>query len=504
MKTLPSAILLSLLMVGLVGCDSNRQPESSPAAGTNPATTLPPADQAPTPLGEGSDATPDTTATAESPGATAGPPAPLSLYSLKAVLDYEAHFLAAEEQIAYFNNSGETLSDLLLVVEPNRFPGAFDLKALSWKDGSAIAEYGLEGAQLRIPLAEPLPPGGRIDLSISFDSNLPARDAPYGFTERQTNLGDWYPFIPPYTNGEGWLVRPPAGQGEHLAYDSADFMVDFQLASPNTSGGQSLIIAASARPEGDGKIYRLQAARSFAISVSPLYQVRETKVGGVTLSSYTFPYHVAADQPALEESAKALATFSQIFGPYPHDSLSVVEADFLNGMEYDGLIFLSHAFYDYYTGDQKSNLTLISAHEVAHQWWYGLVGNDQAREPWLDEALSTYSESLFYEQAYPQMESWWWENRVAFHQPQGWVDSPIDQFGPQDFYPYRNAVYLRGAMFLEEVRQAMGDEAFFAFLRDYVSKYSHQQARGEDFFSLMKAHSNADLEAIIGAYFANP
>jgi hypothetical protein len=362
----------------------------------------------------------------------------------------------------------------------------------------------MEGAQLRIPLADPLPPGGRLDLSISFDSNLPARNAPYGYTERQANLGDWYPFVPPYIPGEGWLIRQPAGQGEHLAYEPADFLVDFELSSPTTAGGQPLIVAASALPEGEEQMYRLEAGRAFAISISPLYQVQETSVGDVAVLSYTFPYHAAADRPALDESAKALGVFNQIFGLYPHSSLSVVEADFLNGMEYDGLIFLSHAFYDYYPGDQKSNLTLIAAHEVAHQWWYGLVGNDQAREPWLDEALSTYSESLFYEKAYPQMESWWWENRVTFHQPEGWVDSPIDQFGPQDFYPYRDAVYLRGALFLEDVRQGMGDEAFFAFLRDYLKRFSYRQARGEDFFVLAKAHSAADLDSIIGAYFANP
>jgi aminopeptidase N len=178
-----------------------------------------------------------------------------------------------------------------------------------------------------------------------------------------------------------------------------------------------------------------------------------------------------------------------------------VEADFLDGMEFDGLIFLSHAFYDFYTGDQKSNLTIIAAHEVAHQWWYGYVGNDQALEPWLDETLSTFSELYFYENVYPDLAGWYWENRVTFHEPQGWVDSTI--YDAAGFYPYRDAVYLRGAMFLRELRDLMGEEPFLEFLRDYLRRFSYRQATADDFFSLLSEHTQADLSGLIGTYFEN-
>jgi aminopeptidase N len=172
----------------------------------------------------------------------------------------------------------------------------------------------------------------------------------------------------------------------------------------------------------------------------------------------------------------------------------------LDGMEYDGLVFLSHAFYDFYTGDPMSNLTIIAAHEVAHQWFYGLVGNDQALEPWLDEALSTFSEVYFYEQAYPELVDWWWENRITFHDPQGWVDSTI--YEPSGFYPYRDAVYLRGAMFLGDLRQIMGDEAFLSFLRDYLTQYRSRQVTGDDFFNLLSTHTSTDISSLIANYFS--
>jgi hypothetical protein len=490
--------LFSILTIGLLSCSPGQPAETALPTVSGGALVTP------------ASPTPDSLASTQSVSPTtlpvvSTPEAPLSQYKISANLDYDAHLLRIEEQITYFNNSIDKLPDLTLIVEPNRYPGAFNLNAISWKSGVTISNYSLDGPVLRIPLDSPLPPGGRLDLVLSFESNLPAQEAPYGYTERQTNLGDWYPYVPPYKSGEGWLIRERSGQGEHLSYEAMDFLVNFSLANPNSAGGQPLIIAASALPETAGETtqYRLQAGRTFALSISPLFLVRETLVGDVTIRSYTFPFHAAADEPALQETAKALAVFSEILSPYPHASLSVVEADFLNGMEYDGLIFLSHAFYEFYTGDQKSNLTIIAAHEVAHQWWYGLVGNDQANEPWLDEALSTYSELLYYERMYPQLASWWRENRIDFHEPQGWVDSTIYDFGPQDFYPYRNAVYLRGAMFLADLRQAMGDEPFILFLRDYLQQFSHRQSTGDDFFSVLARHTNTDLSGIIANYFAN-
>jgi hypothetical protein len=278
----------------------------------------------------------------------------LSQYTLSAVLDYDEHRLSVDEQVDYFNSTGQPLTELLLVVEPNRYAGGFQLKTLTWADAQPVTGYD-RWTEIDPALSLPYPES-RLELSISYDLNLPQQNAPYGYTERQTNLGDWYPYIPPYTSDQGWLVREDAPFGEHLAYDIADFEVTIQLARPAAASGEPLVMAASALPQSQGAPfnYRLEAARNFAWTVSHLYQVQQTTLGEVTVTGYSFPYHPLADGQALQETVKALGVFSELFGPYPHDSLSVVEADFLDGMEYDGLIFLSHAFYDFYTGDPKA------------------------------------------------------------------------------------------------------------------------------------------------------
>ncbi len=428
---------------------------------------------------------------------------PLSQYALTAKLDYDSHEVLVEQHISYVNTTASDLIELLLLIEPNQYPAGFELGEISWENGDPIADYSLVERELLFPLPQTLSPLDSIGINLSYRLKIPNQNAPYGYTDRQTNLGDWYPYVPPYIPGEGWLVREVAFLGEHMAYDMAAFDVQIQLANPTAANGGLLTVAASSLPEMEGDIYHYEhaPARNFAWTVSDQYQVQETQVDEITVKSYSFPFHPSADLPALTETASALSIFDDLFGPYPHQALSIVEADFLDGMEYDGLIFLSHAFYDYYTGDHRSNLSIIAAHEVAHQWWYGLVGNDQALEPWLDEALSTFSELYYYEKAYPEDADWWWENRILFHDPQGWVDSTI--YEPAGFYPYRDAVYLRGAMFLGELRELMGHENFLSFLNEYLERNSHRQATGDDFFELLSEHTSADLSALIGSYFTN-
>ena len=108
-----------------------------------------------------------------------------------------------------------------------------------------------------------------------------------------------------------------------------------------------MIIAASAPLRiPHGWRYHLENARSFAFSASSDLSNRSQRSDGVTVTSYYFNSESAQGQAVLDEVAKALKTFDPLFGPDPYPSLSIVESPFYDGMEYDGLFFLSR---DYYT-----------------------------------------------------------------------------------------------------------------------------------------------------------
>jgi hypothetical protein len=434
-------------------------------------------------------------------------------YSLNAEFDYNGHSMSVSEAINYTNLTQENIDDLVLMVEPNRWVGGFALSSPSWENGEIIQAYQLEKDQLHISLDQPLHPGEQLGISIEYQLVIPPiieatsnqRALPYGYTQRQTNLVDWYPYFPPYRPGEGWLAHPAWVYGEHEVYDVGDFDVNLTLTEPVPD----LEIAASALAEQNGEsfTYHLDSARTFALSASTSYDVQTTTINGVTIYSYSFSYDTSGGQEVAQNTADALQLYGDLFVPYPHASLSVVEADFLDGMEYDGLIFLSHGFYDLYDGTPKGYLTFIAAHETAHQWWYGLVGNDQALEPWLDEALCTYMEEVFYEKIYPEqaqapdesLVDWWWAYRVDYYDPSGWVNGSIYDY--DSFRSYRDAVYLNGARFLDDLRNLMGDQAFFNFLRDYASRNLYGIATSASFFDILREHTSQNLENLIAKYF---
>jgi hypothetical protein len=426
-------------------------------------------------------------------------PAPRTQYLITAYLDYSAQIVSVGETIVYPNLNGVVLGNLVLAVEPNLWRGGFVLDSLT-VDGQAAYGYTLTGGRLEVPLAAPLQPNGTVVVSITYRLYLPYAGSVnvYGYNGLQINLLDWYPFVVPYDPAQGWILHGPSNVGEHLVYDVSDFDVTLQL------NDYSLTVAASSPAESTsaGWHYRL-TGRTFVLSVSNSYQVNTATAGSIIVTSYFLASDADAASALLQEAAKAVVTYSAYFASYPYQSLSIVEAAaYPDGMESDGLFFLGRKFFEQYDGTVRNNLTTIGVHETAHMWWFGLVGDDQAMEPWLDEAMATYSEHVFYEVNYPAYVSWWWGFRVNSYGPAGWVDNNIYNAGA--FRPYVNSVYLHGADFLDALRIRIGDDAFFAFLHDYATQMSGRRATADDFFRILRQHTTVDFSDIETEYFQYP
>jgi hypothetical protein len=507
-----SKIVLAVLL--LSGCRANSG-DIPGAIETSQGQDLPavttPAGEPPVPTQSDPDPGPPAVDKTEAaPGPTPAPTPspselPLTQYEITVELNYLRRQAAVSQQVTFTHRDFEPVSELLFIVDANRYWDAFLLTGIFWGDGTAVEGQRLEKDRLQVPLLAPLQYGESVSIRLDYLLNLPMipppndtqRPQPFGYTVRQLNLVDWYPFLPPFLKGSGWTANQPWYFGEHQIYDLADFHITISLIDPPPD----LTIAASSLPDSTGEttVFTHRRARSFALTASHMYQVYSTTVAGVQVNSYAFPFDGRAGQAALEETAEALRIYSELFGPYPHSSLSVVEADFLDGMEYDGLYFLSRGFYNIYDGTPAGYLTMIAVHETSHQWWYGLVANDQGQEPWLDEAIATYSELLFYENAYPDLLSWWWAYRIHFYEPSGFINLPIYEYS--GFRPYRDSVYLNGAIFLHQLREKMGDEQFFHFLKTYSSQLTGEISTTAAFFDLLDSYQVEDLQELISKYF---
>jgi hypothetical protein len=430
-------------------------------------------------------------------------------------MDYNAKSLSADETILYPNHTGQTLNDLVLAVEPNYWQNCFTLKSLAIND-AALTNYTLVDHKLSFQLPQALAPEAIIKIQITFTLNLPlivptnptvTRPRIFGYDSRQINLTNWYPFVVPFIGGQ-WTLHDTWYYGEELAYDAADFKVNLKFSDstpPPVVASSGELVATSA----DGTAtYTLTAGRAFVFSMCPDFQVDSVKVGDVTVYSYYYDYS-SFDIPgrlSLTTTAQALQIYSQRYGPYPHKTLSVIQGNFNDGMEFSASYFTSFAYYNLLAGNPtfanyKLEVTYLAAHETAHQWWFEQVANDQALEPWLDEAMATYSEHIFFETYYPAELKLWWYVRSDQYDPKGWVDIPIYDGG--GFRPYTNAVYFEGAHFLDDLRTRIGDQAFFAFLQDYLNQENGKISTSADFFRILRTHTQVDFSDLVKKYFKN-
>jgi len=428
----------------------------------------------------------------------------LPRYTITATLDYEGHSLDVQERIDYANNTGETLRHIVLNVFPNHEAGVFALDDLSLEfgRGPVTTTHTLQGMALRVPLPRELAPEQVVTLLLDFSLNLPFIDPAADFTagslgwsERAVNVGHWYPALAPYVAGAGWYTFPYYPVGDPYVMEEADYEVQIWVPTGVT-------VVGSGSQEQDGNLWRYSVpqARSFAFAASDQYLSHSTEISGTTVTSYYFPEHEGAGVQVAEFAAEALEVYSDQFGVlYPYADYRVAEAEFAGGMEFSGLSFLGAVWYQTYPGGVRSQLIHLLVHEVSHQWWYGLVGSDQVREPWLDESLATFSGLLFYKLRYPDDDLWAWEFGVFDWQPTGRIDAPIYVFADQR--SYMNAVYRRGAIFLSDLRQAVGRQEFYAFLQDYCQSQSHKLSTADDFFSILARHTNEDLSPLLEEYF---
>jgi hypothetical protein len=431
-------------------------------------------------------------------------------YDLDLTLDYGAHIAHVSQTITLVNGTAEPWRDLALAVSANHAPAIFTLAAAA-VDGYP-ARHVLDGVAMRLLLPAPLEPGCRATVSLDYALALPQLEVSatgwrgvLGWTPRQILLGHWYPTLVPYHDGAGWLARRPAEQGEFETTEASD--VNVRLTLPGVPPG--LAVVASSAPQdcppespAEALCFALAGARHFALALSDQMETASARAGDTTVTAMFFPEHSTAGRAALAAARQAFSIYTDRYGPVPYTWLAVVEADIPDGMEFTGLFFLAKPYYAEFDGSPQNYLTLITVHETAHQWWYSLVGNDPATEPWLDEALATYSEQLYFETAHPDLVEWWWGYRVWLYLPEGQVGSDI--YASPDFRPYVNAVYLNGAQFLHALRGEAGDEAFFSFLRAYAERGAGRVVTADEFWEVYSEFGNAQDSPARRAYFETP
>ncbi len=333
----------------------------------------------------------------------------ISSYAITANYNHESKTITAKQKVDYKNNSNVTLYEVRFHLYPNAFRQDATFKAVADKDvtnaypsGKSYGEIKVQkvvaddkqvdvnvGGQdqnvLIVPLANGVQSGKSVVIEIDFCDVLPKVAHRFGYTDNAVCFGNWYPVACVYDNG--WVQDVYCTNGDPFYSEMANYNVEIsypknmQIA---TTGNATTCAGAKNKTT----VATAQTVRDFAFVLSDKFEVLSSKAGDVAINYFYFNDKNAKQN--LQVGVDAINTFSKTFGQYPYDSLCIVQTDFLyGGMEYPNLVYIASNL------DQTGQKQVI-VHEIAHQWWYNLVGNNQVAHAWMDEGLTDFSTALFF------------------------------------------------------------------------------------------------------------
>jgi len=408
-----------------------------------------------------------------------------------------------------------------------------------------------QGTTLRINLREPVAPEGTTEVVIKFKGSVPEIDRDETSltthvvkqvsaalrSDRETRrardinfrcrgvmlLGSAYPVLAVH-DGDEWRRKLEPSVGDFVFNEAADYEVTVAVNSGVevfTSG-----IESGAKTEKTGQTFTASALRDFAILAGRGLHSEHTEVQGIDVRSIYLAEHERIGKRALVVAANAVRVFTSLFGPLPFKTISIAEAPLVAGLgscEFSGMNIIASAYFVDFDSPAVRNLPEIIreqrpsveeslewavAHLVAHQWWGAAVGNDPAREPLLDEALSSWSSLLYYKNTYGEEKA----TAVLDDQVRG-VYRLYRTFGGDDMdanrpsrdyrntFQYAAIVSAKGALMFVDLQKTLGEDKIFAALRNYYQANLYEIAQLDDLRIALLAEAPAEQRRAIGRTF---
>lgn len=451
----------------------------------------------------------------------------LSEYNLEMEYDNQNKKVTLNEQFVFKNNTGSILKSLKFHLYPQFFKqGATGTIVASthmneaYPTGMSYADFSVErvkengnecaveyvgdyDAILNVPLSSSLLPNETAWVDLFCCMTLPNCFHRFGYGDDTINLANFYPVLCVFKDGEfdtkGYNSNGDPFYSEMANYDvTITTSTDFKVAGTGERVDASIV---------DGKSqtkFKAKLVRDFALVLSNKFEMVSKKVDD-TLVEYYF-YDDDHPEKSLKAGCDAIQVFEKLYGDYPYKNFSIVQCDFVyGGMEYPQLIMISDKI------DDEDDYLNVIIHETAHQWWYGMLGNDEFQFPWLDEALTEFSTILFYDYAegynltHEKMLKATHENYSLFlsvyQEVLGNLDTsmrPVDQYGTEPEYTY--CTYVKGVLMYESLMKLVGEKKFVKSLKVYFEDNKYTNATPEDLKFAFEKTCGVDLDNFFASW----
>ena len=443
-------------------------------------------------------------------------------YVIALSYDEEGHRLSAAQKVTFTNRTSAELSAVKFHVWANcyregakrpivfpshdgdAYPNGASFGDVSFDsvkvDGNAVA-FEICGDDLDV-LSVPveLKAGQTVSVEMIYVVTLANISHRLGYGHSTVNLGNFYPQLC-RQNADGTFDENPYDcHGDPFVSEIANY--DVSLTAPSkyvVASTGSLKEVSVGEDDFATRKYLAEGVRDFAATLCERYEQLTAQTDGVVVDYFCFADE--QKQATLDLATAAVKFFGEKIAPYPYSRLTVAEMDFCyGGMEYPMLATVASRLDDYQTA---------VVHEIAHQWFYGVVGSDQVNEPWMDEGLCEFLTALFFdEQGRTSLSEWAKQTCKAYvtyvDVLQNYKNAVDTSFRPLSAYKtsadYVYTVYVKGSLLFYTLFDAMGQNKFYKALRSYFDVAKMKIATKEDMVQAFCKAAGGDVSGIFRSF----
>ncbi len=459
-------------------------------------------------------------------------------YTIKAKLNTEEHTLSGTETILYRNESPDTLSHLYLHLYPNAYkskntalsksyrrqfnltvldiPGKYraslDIENVSI-DGNKI-DPGIDDTIATLKLPSPMLPGDSITVEMTFSEKIRQHIGRAGRKGKHYDFAQWYPKVVVYDENGYHPDKFSIGEfyGEFGTFDvfmeiPEEYVVAATGIILNGDPGWNLNPGGKEDEKSDGQVsglyktvhFHADNVHDFAWSADPDFVVQDTTWNGVEIRSFYRKQHAKTwRDTTLAHGIRAIKWLSDRIGQYPYPQVSIVDALLGGGMEYPMLVM-----------DGRANEGLV-IHEVGHIYFYGIFGNDERAEAWLDEGFTTFQtiwymnekygpwgktdKRNFYERITPQYKILDRRRLPVFDLQRRKYGERIATRAEEFVHSYRINVYNKAALVFNALWYVVGDDKFDEILHEYFRRWKLRHVNESRFRKVCEDVSGLNLD----------
>ncbi|NLL55704.1 MAG: M1 family metallopeptidase [Clostridiales bacterium] len=379
--------------------------------------------------------------------------------------------------------------------------GQIDIESVS-VDGQNC-KYELEQDNSILNVAIPaLAINKSICVVMAYQVTLPECNIRMGVSGDCTKLANFYPQLAVYEN-DSFRCDVYTTIGDPFYSNTANYEVTITAPQDSVIASSGVLQKSTETPDGIENKYIAKDIRDFVIVIDKNLLVEKGNIGDTEVLYYY--YEDQDPQATLKYALDAMSIFNDKYGAYPYPTLSIVMTDFESaGMEYGCLVYVAL---------DTMNIEDTIVHEIAHQWWYGIVGSDSINHAFLDEGLACFSTLYYYKQIYGQekfddslkaiSDSYTLYERIQKMRKTEEDLSINRSIYDLTQYQYEMLAYRKSTMMFAHLMQTMGEAKFNKALSNYVKNNRYKIANANALISELNKAYGSDIGGLVKGWLGN-